>query len=184
MASIDTILTIAVLMCAAAAFSDLRWKKIPNVIPLFGSLAGLGVNAHYGYAATGTEGLTQTIVSSLAGGLLAGAVPFALYKAGSIGGGDVKLLAALGVIGRPLIGLELEFAGLVFAALVLVPVKLAWDGRLMATLSTAARIMANAVLPQSKKKDVSKDRLTWFPLGPALLLGSLWVSYLRWGQTW
>ena len=184
MGTVDLILSIAVLMCAAAAFCDLRWKKIPNVIPLFGALAGLGVNVHLGYVASGTDGALQTVISSLAGGLLAGAVPFVLHKKGAIGGGDVKLLAALGVIGRPLIGLELEFASLIIAAAVLVPVKLAWEGRLWATIGTAGRIMANAVRPQSKQKEVSKDRLTWFPLGPALLLGSLWVTYLRWGQTW
>ena len=41
----------------------------------------------------------------------------------------------------------------------------------------------NAVLPEAKRKEVSKNRLTWFRLGPALLLGSIWVTYLRWGQS-
>jgi len=184
MGSIDTILTIAVLMCAAAAFTDVRWGKIPNVIPLFGALAGLGVNTHLGYLAQGSDGAIATVISSLAGGLLAGAVPFVIYKKGGLSAGDVKILVALGIIGRPLIGLELEFASLIIAAAVLIPVKLAWEGRLMATISTAFRLLSNAVLPASKQKEVSKDRLTWFRLGPALLLGSLWVTYLRWGQQW
>ena len=180
---INLILIIAMLMCAAAAFTDIRWGKIPNVVPLFGALAGLGVNMHHGFNEAGSNGAFSTLFMSVAGGILAGAVPWVIYRKGAMGAGDVKLIAALGVIGRPLIGLELTFAGLLFATIVLLPVKLAYEGRLWSTVSTSAGMFANALRPADKKKEVSNER-TWFRLGPALLLGSLWITYLRWGQQW
>jgi prepilin peptidase CpaA len=77
-------LTIASIACV----TDLRTRRIPNVLTFGAALAGL----LYQFATGGIDGLGQA-----AAGWLVGAVVFILpFALGGLGGGDVKLLAALG----------------------------------------------------------------------------------------
>ncbi len=76
-----------------AAFSDLKWRRIPNWIPASGFAAGIILNTYF----HGWAGLT----SSLAGALLGAGILMAIYLTGGMGGGDVKLLAAVGAISGP-----------------------------------------------------------------------------------
>jgi prepilin peptidase CpaA len=71
----------------AAAISDLRSRTIPNWLTLGGILLGFGVN----WYAVGVEGLKTAGIGFLASLLFL--IPFAL---GFLGGGDVKLMAAVG----------------------------------------------------------------------------------------
>lgn len=77
-------LTIASLACV----TDLRTRRIPNVLTFGAALAGVA----YQVASGGVDGLGNAALGWLAGALVF-IVPFAL---GGLGGGDVKLLAALG----------------------------------------------------------------------------------------
>ena len=77
-------LTIASLACV----TDLRTRRIPNVLTFGAALAGL----LYQFATAGIDGLGQAALGWLLGAVVF-VVPFAL---GGLGGGDVKLLAALG----------------------------------------------------------------------------------------
>ena len=71
-----------------ACVTDLRTKRIPNVLTFGAALAGLA--AH-----TALEGSAGALTA--AGGWFAGLVIFIPFFAlGGMGGGDVKLLAALG----------------------------------------------------------------------------------------
>lgn len=72
---------------AAAAFSDIRSRTIPNWLTLGGIVAGFAVN----WYASGAPGLKTAGLGFLAS--LAFLIPFAL---GFLGGGDVKLMAAVG----------------------------------------------------------------------------------------
>lgn len=77
-------LTIASLACV----TDLRARRIPNPLTFGAALAGL----LYQFVTGGIDGLGQA-----AAGWLVGAVIFILpFALGGLGGGDVKLLAALG----------------------------------------------------------------------------------------
>jgi prepilin peptidase CpaA len=77
-------LTIASIAC----LTDLRTRRIPNVLTFGAALAGL----LYQLAAGGVDGLGQAALGWLVGASVF-MLPFAL---GGLGGGDVKLLAALG----------------------------------------------------------------------------------------
>jgi prepilin peptidase CpaA len=77
-------LTIASLACV----TDLRTRRIPNVLTFGAALAGLLYQAVSG----GVDGLGHAALGWLVGAVIF-IVPFAL---GGLGGGDVKLLAALG----------------------------------------------------------------------------------------
>ena len=75
-------------IASIACVTDLRTRRIPNVLTFGAALAGLLFQS----AAGGIDGLGQA-----AGGWLVGAVVFILpFALGGLGGGDVKLLAALG----------------------------------------------------------------------------------------
>lgn len=77
-------LTIACVACV----TDLRTRRIPNVLTFGAALAGLA----FQFATGGVSGLGQAAL-----GWLLGAVVFLLpFALGGLGGGDVKLLAALG----------------------------------------------------------------------------------------
>ena len=77
-------LTIASLACV----TDLRTRRIPNVLTFGAALAGL----LYQFVSGGVDGLGHATLGWLVGAVIF-FLPFAL---GGLGGGDVKLLAALG----------------------------------------------------------------------------------------
>src|SRR5262245_12973799 len=95
----------AVLVSGIAAVIAARSVRIPNALTLPSAAAGLGLHALHGGAEGG--------LMSLAGFVFAGLVPFALHRSTqgrAIGGGDVKLFAALGALVGPSAGLEMELS--------------------------------------------------------------------------
>ncbi len=70
------------------AVTDVRHKRIPNWLTYSGMVAGLAVRL----ALLGWLGLR----GGLAGMFLAGGIFFVLFVLGGVGGGDVKLVAAVG----------------------------------------------------------------------------------------
>ena len=77
-------------LTAIAAVSDLRWRMIPNWLVLGGLILGFGLNVYL----FGWSGLLR---SSLGFGLAA-VVYLPLFALRAMGGGDVKLMAAVGSI--------------------------------------------------------------------------------------
>jgi len=71
-----------------AIVCDLRGRRIPNVISAFLFVSGLGLNAYFG----GLHAFGSALLASLA--LLV--VLFQPWRAGGLGGGDVKIAAATG----------------------------------------------------------------------------------------
>lgn len=93
-----TLLIVAIL----AGFIDLRSRRIPNWLTLTGVIAGFVVNlfwAGFGGLLTAMEGLGLALLIY---------VPLWLLR--GMGGGDVKLMAALGAIAGPMHWLVLFFA--------------------------------------------------------------------------
>ncbi len=93
--SIEIITTVIVLITATtAAVTDLRWGKVPNWLTIPALVGGVLI----GTLATGTVGLLM----SLAGvGLAMVLWIVTLALGGLLGGGDIKLLAALGALKGP-----------------------------------------------------------------------------------
>jgi prepilin peptidase CpaA len=80
--------TIALSVGFVACITDVKSRRIPNVLTFGAALAGVvyhGVNAQ-----------TSGLVHALTGWLVGAAVFFVPFALGGLGGGDVKLLAALG----------------------------------------------------------------------------------------
>src|SRR5512140_1711122 len=123
----------AVLLTGLAAWFDWRTGEIPNWLtlsPLAIAPVGHGIT---GLVKEGWGAAGLGVVFSLVGVVTCGLIPLLLYRSGAIGGGDVKLLGALGAVLRPFVGIETEMYAFIVAALY-APVRLAYEGKLLRTL--------------------------------------------------
>jgi prepilin peptidase CpaA len=109
---------VLVLVVITAAIFDLRWRRVPNWLTVSGVLLGVVLN---------TLLLpSQGLLSSLEGVGLALLIYVPLYLLRGMGGGDVKLMAAVGAIAGPGNWLRIFFLTLIFgavAAIILIFVK-------------------------------------------------------------
>jgi prepilin peptidase CpaA len=125
--------SIAILVAAVACITDLRSRRISNVLILFGLLSGLSFNLML----SGLLGLGW----SLLGGLLGLAVFFPFFALGGLGAGDVKLLACLGAILGPRDLLAVALVGAVIGGAMALIVALI-RGRLLSTLRGVGELLA------------------------------------------
>lgn len=173
-------LAAAAIISGIAAASDLRSGEIPNWLTLGALLIApfahitRAVVMHMGGHAAMVEG-----GSSLLGALACSIVPAVLYRQDAIGGGDVKLLAGMGALLQPRLGLEAEMYSF-FAAGLVAPAFLAYEGKLFRTLKNTVLLAINPLLPKSKRRPVEPTLLTWFRFGPAIFLGMVVTAYLHW----
>jgi prepilin peptidase CpaA len=100
---------VVVSFALTAGAGDARWRKIPRALTTAGLLAGLAFHIYSG-----------GFWSSLAACLIAFALGLTLFQLGAIGGGDVKLITALGaMLGLKQWLIAMEIAILVAAAIAL-----------------------------------------------------------------
>lgn len=173
-------LVAAAIIAAIAAASDLRSGEIPNWLTLGGLLIAPLAHIANGLAhhMTGRMALFEG-GSSLLGVIACVIVPAILYRQDAIGGGDVKLLACIGALLQPRLGLEAEMYSF-FAAGLIAPAFLAYEGKLFRTIKNTALLAVNPLLPKKKRRQVEPALLTWFRFGPAIFLGTGLTAYLHW----
>ncbi|HEX9294670.1 MAG TPA: A24 family peptidase [Polyangiaceae bacterium] len=172
-------LALALVTSGAAAVIDWRTGHIPNWLTL-GSI-GLAVVVHglHGAAVGGFRGAASALVSVVLGIVVCSLVPLVLYRANGIGGGDVKMLAAIGAVCGPMMGLEAQFYS--FIALVLYASgRLAYQGKLVRTLGNALWVAINPFLPAARRKPLAPELMTSFRFGPAILAGVVATALARW----
>ncbi len=169
----------AILASAVAAWLDFRTGHIPNWLT-FGLIGGAPV-AHVFVTLLQTGhriGAGEDGALALGGAVVCSILPIGLYRASALGGGDVKLFAAIGALLLPLSGLEAQLWSFCAAA-TLAPIRLAWDGKLFQTVGNAAYIVANPFLPKDRRRELDRQTVSWFRMGPAILLGTLWTAYMH-----
>ena len=147
-----------------AGISDLRTGLIPHWL----TLPPLAIGPLLGFAFGGWRGL----ISSLLGILILGLVNALFYRLDAMGGGDVKLFNALGALGGPSLGLEIELLSLSFAFFWGLMV-LAYRGRLLRALGTSGQLVVNTFLPASRRRDVAPEAMTPLRIGAAIFAGTL-----------
>ncbi|HYP74648.1 MAG TPA: A24 family peptidase [Polyangiaceae bacterium] len=171
-------LSFTVVVCAVAALSDLRTGLIPNWLTLGALLAGVLGHLVYGtLLIDGRTGLHEAF-ASLAGLVLCAIAPGILYWKGAMGGGDLKLFAAIGALCQPLIGIEVQMYALVVAA-VIAPARLAYEGRLLRVMGGTLSVALNPFLPRARRRALPPEALTSFRLGPAIFAGAALSLVLR-----
>ncbi len=163
----------AALVSAVAAVTDNRTGRIPNWLTL--PAAVLGVALHAALAGTGSA------VSSLLGLLLAVAVPAILYlisQGRAIGGGDVKLFAALGALLGPTLGLEAEFGAFVLLTAFAL-IQLAFRGQLLRVIGNVANLVVNPLLPRRRRRNLHTESMTEMRMGTAIAVSVLTTIVLE-----
>lgn len=149
-----------------AGFIDVRTHRIPNWLTYPTIILGLGLAYFNGGGAL--------LVNHLLGFFAAGLPLLVMFLSGSLGGGDVKLMAGVGAfLGFPLAVNALISAimvGGLFALLILI-----WQGRIFGmaryswqTVWHRVGILANAPAPLPPHKDS-------FPFGTAIAIGTFLV---------
>ena len=182
MAAGSCFLLAATLVAALAAWFDWRTGEMPNWLTL-GPLLVAPV-AHAAVAVSGAHTLqagAEAAGFSLLGAALCAAVPLALYRASAIGGGDVKLFAALGALLRTLVGVEAQFYACI-AACVLAMGRLAYEGKLFRVLGNTFMLAVNPFLPRDRRREITPEMMTWARFGPAIFLGTTAAVVVHWRE--
>jgi prepilin peptidase CpaA len=136
------------LLAAAAGFTDLRWRRIPNWLTVPGCLLGIALNS----IAAGWRGTRESLLGSGLGLLVL--LPFVLVR--SLGAGDWKLVGAIGAFLGPerLMGvlfITILVAGIMAGILVL------WKRRGRQTLVNIGRMLASLASLHLPGRDLSLD---------------------------
>ena len=132
-----------VVLAVVCAVTDLWKGKIYNKVTYSAILAGFAVHLWLG----GVHGLWSSL-----GGFAVGYFPaFLLFMLGGLGGGDVKLLGAIGAIAGAIAATETLILAFLFGA-VFALCKLAWHGRLFASFGRVLRTMAGYLVPGLSKQ--------------------------------
>src|SRR5689334_12516473 len=85
----------------ASVVSDLATRRIPNIITVSGVVIGLAAHAAAGAVDGGVTGGLRGFAFAVVGALACALLPFLGWRKGEMGGGDVKLFAAIGALVGP-----------------------------------------------------------------------------------
>jgi len=166
--------TVPILVSALAALIDFRTGRIPNWL----TFPAMAVAVAEASVLHGFMGFTQAAL----GLLLCGAVPWLLHRFSSgeaIGGGDVKLFAALGAFAGVTLGLEIELSSFTLLA-VFALVQLAFRGQLLIVLGNVVRILLPPFLGSARRLPLSTASLTQMRMGPAIAVAVLVMALTEW----
>jgi prepilin peptidase CpaA len=161
------IITIVVAFTALCVVSDLRTRRIPNVISGPAMLCGIILNTGY----LGAAGLLASL-AGLAVGIGVLILPFA---GGGIGGGDVKMMGAVGAFLGPRLTLLGLTAGMILGGGIMV-VHLARQGRLREKLRATAAMFKLAAVSRSAaslRVSAAEPTAVTLPYSVPLALGTL-----------
>jgi prepilin peptidase CpaA len=157
----------ALALCAIAAWTDVRSGRIPNRL----TLTGLGLGLALSVISGGIHGLPLSAV----GALVTALVPLLLFRFRAMGGGDVKLFAAIGAIVGAGAGIEIQMAAFVFGALQGMAVWLK-NGRLRRGLGQVARFIVPPLFFKTRTDaGAIAAKATEIRFGPAILTATALV---------
>ncbi len=155
-----------VLTVLVAAYTDWRRRIIPNWL----TLPAMGIGLLLG----GLAGASSGFLDSLLGLFACGAIPYWVFRQGGMGGGDLKLFAAIGALAGLQLGLTIELVSLLVAMVVTLG-RMAWEGRLLRVLGNSFFITFNAVLPRKWRREVSLEERGATRLGLSIAVATLLV---------
>ena len=169
-----TLMSVAIsVLMLAAAWTDVRSRRIPNILTLSGFGVAIGLRLLAGPGA-GIDGVT--------GALLAFVLCLPLFVLGVLGGGDMKLLMALGAFTGPR---DLLVAMLIIASIggIIGAVDAARRGILLPVLYNCGDILKHwATLGRrGSNRSLATTGALAIPYGVAIAVGSLvwWFAQVR-----
>jgi prepilin peptidase CpaA len=147
-----------------SAFTDLVHGKIYNAVTYPAILVGVVLQMWL----HGGAGLPLALA-----GFAVGFVPaFVLFVLGGMGGGDVKLLGAIGAIAGPMVATETLILAFLFGGLFALG-KLAWHGRLFDSGVRIVRVLAGYVVPGLGRAAAATTPALTVRFGVAICLAAL-----------
>jgi prepilin peptidase CpaA len=158
----------------SSAYTDMTRHRVYNWITIPAILIGFGLNFAVATYGRGSADFSQ----SLLGFAIGFGVFFTAYIFGGVGGGDVKLMAAIGALmGFPFIVSTIFWSALVGSGMALG--YLIWKGRLLKGLKSSLRLMftfrKKAETAEGGEGVAGKIKI---PYGLAIALGSTWAWLL------
>lgn len=166
----------ALIIAMTAAATDLKARIVPNRLVAVGALSGLLLN----WWSDGAAGL----MTSMAGAVVGFAIFLPFFYLGGMGGGDVKLMGALGaclgVIGVAQTAVVAAFAGALFAV-----AAAARTGVLIRTLTGAGKLLMSWVTMRPRRHpELSLDNpeALKIPYALPIAVGAMLVVKKRDGQ--
>lgn len=164
---------VCVIVVFAAVASDIATRRIPNLVTLGGLVVGLAIHGASGFVSGGFLGGFRGVGASLLGALACGIVPFLAWKKGEMGGGDVKLFAAIGALVGLGVGFDVEARAFAFSLLVLFPYRLVRHRAVGAALKNMRIGVVNLVRP----RDAREPYVTGPKLPPVILAPAIGVAF-------
>ena len=150
-----------------AGYTEVKERRIPNWLTMSCLICAVAGS----FAVGGPEGFK----SSLYGVLLGGGIFLPFCLAGVLGGGDFKLMAAVGaVVGYPLILWCLYYT--VLSGGVLAILYAIWTGRLLSTLTGLCRLLIGRKV---RKESEGLTKAPILPYGIAIAAGTVWAILLQ-----
>lgn len=163
----DLLIVWASLWALVAAVLDARFHRIPNWLTYSGILAGLAARLTF----LGMQGLT----SGLLGGLFAGGIFLLFFVVRAMGGGDVKLIAALGtLVGWP-VAVELLIATAMAGGILAIGFMI-FQGKVSSTLRNVGIVLkhhATHGIHQHPSVNLDNPAAARMPYGLAMAGGAL-----------
>jgi prepilin peptidase CpaA len=163
---------LAVLAGLIACGFDLKWRKIPNWLTISALILGLGGHAVFGWE-SGAGALWGCLT-----GLVLLAIPFI---AGGIGGGDVKLMMALGAF----LGVVRIFWVFVYAGIAGGMISLLYLVRQLGISGAFLRLRLMLEIPSGRQQKETPIRTVTghtvtLPYAVAIFCGLGWELILKW----
>ena len=153
---IDGILLVALII---SLVTDLKYRLIKDKVTIPAMILGFTLNGVF----FGLAGLKNSAIGF--------AVGFLLFIAFGMGGGDIKLMGAIGALKGWLFALtSVMYTGL--AGGVIVIIYLIWTGRFTETLVN----IFNMIFKRTEFKKTEKERI-YLPYGPMIFIGVI-LAYL------
>ncbi len=165
----DLIAAGLVILVGLAAATDVAWRRIPNVLTVTAFCFALGIRALAG---------SDALLQGAAGAGLGFAFSFPLFALGGLGGGDVKLLTAVGAFLGPL---QLVYAFLATALIggLLALIVSARQRALGRVTRSAASVLKTLFAGLSMRADLAalptleSDDAVRIPYGVPIAIGAL-----------
>lgn len=148
---------------------DVRSARIPNQLTIGGLAAGASARVYFGWLEAGVAGAWYGLAFAFVGAIACALVPVLCFRMGAMGGGDVKLLAALGAICGPLVGIQTQFYALSLLA-TFCTARLAYHGELLGFLRGAILILLSPFAKRRKPAAIAPALLS-VRAAPAILAG-------------
>jgi prepilin peptidase CpaA len=161
-------IAVALVLASCGAMFDVFTHRIPNELTYGGVIVGIV----FWSAILGWRGF---FIASL-GALIAGGIFFLFYMVRAMGGGDVKLMAAVGSILGPRKSIEAVFACAIVGGVMAIAYA-AYHGRIRGTLANVGDLLQYHIKHGARSHpeiNLSNPTVIRMPYGVAIAMGCLY----------